>query len=132
MSVRCLIVDDNQGFLETASRVLTDGGITVVGHAATSAEALARAQDTKPDVVLLDIMLGSESGLDLARQLAAETHLDPAKVILISTHTAEDFADLIAATPAIGFLPKSRLSAAAVEELLAEGSGGDDRSRESK
>jgi DNA-binding NarL/FixJ family response regulator len=122
-----MVVDDNPVFLETASKVLSREGLTVVGAAATSADALARAQETRPDVVLVDIMLGSESGLDLARQLAAESDSHGTKVILISTHSAEDFADLIAASPAIGFLPKSRLSGAAVEELLAEGGSSEDR-----
>jgi DNA-binding NarL/FixJ family response regulator len=127
MSVRCLIVDDSPAFLETASRVLSDGGITVVDVAATTAEALARAKENEPDVVLVDLMLGSESGLDLAWQIAEERHSGRTKVILISTHSAEDFADLIAATPAIGFLSKSRLSAGAVEQLLAEVDGSENR-----
>ena len=119
MNVRCLIVDDNPGLDGTASRVLTDGGITVVAIAGTSAEALARARATKPEVVLVDIMLGSESGLDLARQLADQRHADSTKVILISTQAAEDLDDLIQASPAIGFIPKSRLSARAVYDVLA-------------
>ena len=123
MSVRCMVVDDNPGFLETASRVLSRGGLTVVASATTSADALARVRETQPDVVLVDVLLGSESGLDLARQLAADSDLHGTKVILISTHSAEDFADLIAASPAIGFLSKSRLSGTAVEELLAETDG---------
>jgi two-component system, NarL family, nitrate/nitrite response regulator NarL len=126
MSVRCLVVDDNLGFLETATKVLRGGGIRIVGVASTSADAMARARETRPDVVLVDVLLGSESGLDLARQLAAD--LDSGtKVILISTHSAEDFADLIEASPAIGFLPKSRLSAGAVEQLLAQSGGSDAR-----
>jgi two-component system nitrate/nitrite response regulator NarL len=127
MSLRCMLVDDNPGFLETASKVLSSGGLTIVGTAATSADALARARETDPDVVLVDIDLGSESGLDLARQLAAESDSRGTKVILISTHSAEDFADLIAASPAIGFISKSRLSGPAVEELLAEGGRSRDR-----
>jgi len=121
MGLRCVIVDDNPGFLDAASRELSDGGFTVVGTAGTSAEASARARETKPDVVLVDIMLGPESGLDLARQLAQETHAGPTRVILISTHAADDFTDLIEASPVIGFLPKSRISAGAVEQLLAKG-----------
>ncbi len=44
----------------------------------------------------------------------------PRAVILISTHGEEDFSDLIAASPAIGFLPKWKLSARAIENLLRE------------
>ena len=119
--------ETNVWILETASKVLSSGGLTVVGTAATSADALARARETEPDVVLVDIDLGPESGLDFARQLAAESDWHGTKVILISTHSAEDFADLITASPAIGFLPKSRLSATAVEGLLAVSNSSDDR-----
>ena len=70
--------------------------------------------------MLVDIVLGSESGFDLARRLTAATGPPGAAVILISTHSEEDFADLIAASPAIGFLPKWKLSARSIEGLLRE------------
>jgi hypothetical protein len=62
--------------------------------------------------VLVDIDLGGESGFELARQL------EGARVILISTHAERDYADLIEASPAIGFLAKSDLSASAILEIL--------------
>jgi DNA-binding NarL/FixJ family response regulator len=121
MSVRCLLVDDSHDFLETARKVLESGGITVVGHASSSAEALLQASETSPDVVLVDISLGSESGFDLARRLTTAPETRRSAVILISTHSEEDFTDLIAASAAIGFLPKWKLSAGAVEDLLGRG-----------
>jgi DNA-binding NarL/FixJ family response regulator len=119
MTVRCLVVDDNRDFLLAARKVLESGGITVVGAASSSAEALLQAKESNPDIVLVDIVLGSESGFDLARKLTATTG-PPRAVILISTHGEEDFSDLIAASPAIGFLPKWKLSARAIENLLRE------------
>jgi CheY-like chemotaxis protein len=121
MSVRCLLVDDSHDFLKTARKVLESGGITVVGHASSSAEALLQASETSPDVVLVDISLGSESGFDLARRLTTAPETRRSAVILISTHSEEDFTDLIAASAAIGFLPKWKLSAGAVEDLLGRG-----------
>lgn len=117
MGVRCLIVDDNPVFVQTARQVLETGGITVVGVASTCGEAIDRALEARPDVAIVDIVLGEESGFCAARRLA-ELGGRPAPVILISTHAEEDFADLIAASPAIAFLPKWDLSAAAVTELL--------------
>jgi CheY-like chemotaxis protein len=124
-SPRVLVVDDSPGFLGAAARVLRGEGMVVVGTAATSAEALSRTGEMEPDVALVDIDLGPESGLELARQLAAEPDARRTRIILISTHSAEEFADLIAASSAIGFLPKSRLSATAIEQLL-ERDGADD------
>ena len=124
--LRCLIVDDSPRFLDAARGLLERQGVTVVGVASTSAEALQRAEELQPDVTLLDIDLGGESGLELARRLR-QADRTPAPVILISTHAEQDYAELIAASPAIGFLPKNHLSAAAIRELLA-GRGDGDRS----
>ena len=120
MRLRCLVVDDSYDFLRAARTVLESGGMTVVGATTSSAEALLQVRETSPDVVLVDIVLGSESGFDLARQLTTAVGRQGAPVILISTHGEDDFADLIAASPAIGFLPKWKLSAKAIEDLLAE------------
>jgi CheY-like chemotaxis protein len=123
--LRCLLVDDSPRFLDAARGLLERQGVTVVGVASTSADALQRAQELRPDVMLLDIDLGGESGLELARRLQAEPGLAASPMILISTHAEQDYAELIAASPAIGFLPKSALSADAIRQLLAgHGDGG--------
>jgi DNA-binding NarL/FixJ family response regulator len=114
--LRCLIVDDNPAFLEGAAALLDREGMAVVGVASSSAEALGRAEELHPDVVLVDITLGEESGFELARRLA-DTDSGHRTVILISTHAEADFADLIAESPTAGFLPKSELSASAIRRL---------------
>ena len=124
--MRCLIVDDSPRFLDAARGLLERQGIVVVGVASNSAEALQRAEELRPDVTLLDIDLGGESGLELARRLRRQAGPTPAPVILISTHAEQDYAELIAASPAIGFLPKTALSAAAIRDLLAGGDDGGD------
>jgi DNA-binding NarL/FixJ family response regulator len=117
--LRCLIVDDSPRFLDAARGLLEGQGVMVVGQASSSAEALRRAQELRPDVTLLDIDLGGESGLELARRLRDQAGPATAPVILISTHAEQDYAELIAASPAIGFLPKTALSADAIRDLLA-------------
>ena len=57
MSLRVLIVDDNRSFLDVAQALLEREGLSVVGVAATVADALARAEQLRPDVVLVDIVL---------------------------------------------------------------------------
>jgi CheY-like chemotaxis protein len=118
MSFRVLIVDDNASFLDAARVLLEREGLRVVAVASTSAEALQREQEQRPDVVLVDIMLANESGFELVRRLDAEGRGSGSAAILVSTHAEEDFADLIAASPAAGFLPKSELSAAAIRRTL--------------
>ena len=119
MPLRCLIVDDSPRFLIAARSLLERQGITVVGCASRSAEALLRATELRPDAILIDIDLGGESGFELARQLPSKAGQSRSAVILISTHCEQDYAELIAASPAIGFLPKAALSAAAIQGLLA-------------
>jgi DNA-binding NarL/FixJ family response regulator len=115
--IRCLIVDDNANFLEAAASLLQREGVTVAGVASSIADALQQARELSPDVVLVDIVLGRESGFDLARRLA-EMDTDGPTVILISTHAEGDFADLIEEAPAAGFMPKSQLSAGTIQRLL--------------
>jgi DNA-binding NarL/FixJ family response regulator len=117
--LRCLIVDDSPRFLDAARGLLEGQGVMVVGQASSGAEALRRAEELCPDVTLLDIDLGGESGLELARRLQDQAGPAAAPVILISTHAEQDYAELIAASPAIGFLPKTALSAAAIRDLLS-------------
>jgi CheY-like chemotaxis protein len=119
VTLRCLLVDDSPRFLEAASKLLTAQGIDVVGVASTSAEARARVRELEPDVTMVDVGLNDESGFDVAWQLAA-TSAGPTKTILMSTHGECDFAELIAVTPALGFISKSELSADAIRDFLAD------------
>jgi DNA-binding NarL/FixJ family response regulator len=110
VQIRSLIVDDNRHFLDAARLLLEREGVAVVGVATTSAEALRLEEELRPDVVLVDIRLGDESGFDLAPRLSSA-------VILISTHAQSEFAEEIAASPAAGFIPKAQLSASAVRRV---------------
>jgi DNA-binding NarL/FixJ family response regulator len=127
MTVRCVIVDDSPAVLRAASELLEGQGIAVVGVAATGETALRLVGQLDPDVVLIDIDLGPESGFDLARRLVEPPAPAGARSILISTYDEADFGNAIAASPAIGFLAKSDLSAMAIRRLL---SGGHDEERD--
>jgi DNA-binding NarL/FixJ family response regulator len=119
MSIRCLIVDDSPRFAAEAGSLLEEEGIRVVGIATGGDEALRLARDLRPDLALVDIDLGGESGLDLTRRLFGEQDGSlVGAVILVSTHSEDEFTELIAASPAIGFLAKSELGADAIEALL--------------
>jgi len=115
---RVLIVDDNPSFLAAARVLLERQGLLVLGVASRADEALRQAETLRPEVVLVDIMLEDESGFDLARRLVARDRGRGTALILISTHSEEDFTDLIAESPAVGFLPKSELSADAIRRIL--------------
>lgn len=115
---RCVIVDDNCDFLDAATRLLEHQGISVVAAATSSAEGLQCVEDMQPDVTLVDIDLGEESGFELVEQLHRNGFGAGIPTILISTHAEEDFAELVAASPALAFIPKSALSGAAIRNVL--------------
>jgi two-component system, NarL family, nitrate/nitrite response regulator NarL len=117
MPLRCLIVDDYQPFLQLAQARLERQGMAVIGVATNGIEALRQARDLSPDVALVDISLGTESGFDVAREISPYV----ASVILISSNDQyedDDYAELIAGSPAVGFLSKATLSADVISRLV--------------
>jgi CheY-like chemotaxis protein len=116
--LRCLLVDDSDAFLEAASVALQREGVTVVGVASSTAEALVQVRALRPDVILVDIGLGDESGFDLARLLAQNGQGGSADVIMMSARAETDYSELVAESPAAGFLAKSELSVRGIERIL--------------
>jgi len=113
--IRVVIVDDNPEFLDSARRLLEHQGVRVVGVATTNADGLKYVQELRPDVTLVDVNLGQDSGFDLAEALQDGDDEAPAvPVILISTNAEPDLAEMLETSSAIGFLPKSALSADAI------------------
>ena len=125
--MRCLIVDDSQSFRCAAYGMLERAGFAVVGVASNSADGLRCYLDLRPDVTLVDVDLGEESGFDLVEQLCESVLPQPLPVILISSHGEQDLAELIADSPAVGFLSKMGLSPSGIVELV-KGHGSGDRS----
>jgi DNA-binding NarL/FixJ family response regulator len=117
--IRCLIVDDSPWFAREAADLLEEEGVCVLGVATNGDEAERLARDLRPDLALVDINLGEESGLDVAGRLCSSQDASIAgAVILVSTHAESEFSELIAQSPAVGFLAKSELSVDAIEALL--------------
>lgn len=120
MVLRCLIVDDNLGFLRVARVVLEQEGLKIVGVALDRAEALRCVAQLRPDITLVDVDLGESSGLELVRQLSDDPRLHSGHLILISGYSEDDLADLIETSPAVGFLNKLELSAASIQKMIKE------------
>jgi DNA-binding NarL/FixJ family response regulator len=122
--MRCLIVDDSAHFVDAARGLLEHHqGTTVVGVASNATEALRRFEELRPDVTLVDVNLGGESGFDVVEQLHRSGAPTTTPLILISTYAEMDFAEMIAASSAIGFLSKSALTPFAIRELVRGSAG---------
>ena len=110
----CVIVDDNQAFLDAARVLLQREGVDVLGIASNTAEARSVLEGVEPDVVLVDVVLGEESGFDLSRELTQKG----STVVLISTHAKSDIEDMLDGSGAAGFVSKSELSASTIRRIL--------------
>ena len=82
MSIRILIVDDH-AVVRAGLRLLLDAeeDIETVGEAGDAREAIFEARSTKPDVVLMDVVLGGQSGIEVTPELL---HEQPEAKVLIS------------------------------------------------
>lgn len=116
MDLRSLLIDDSPEFLASAARLLESQGIDVVGTATSTSEALELVAELEPNVALVDIELGVEDGIALARQI--EARFPSVQVVLISAYEPVDIGELIAESRAAGFLPKRALGADAIARLL--------------
>lgn len=117
MALSCLIVDDSTEFLVSAAGLFSSQqGLDVVGFASTGTDALRLMKALSPDVVLVDVELGDEDGIDLARRL---TRADPAaSVILISLRDRGELAELIGGCGAAGFVRKDAIDAQTIADLV--------------
>ena len=111
-----LIIDDHAGFRGAARALLEFDGYEVVGEAADAASGLCASRRLKPDIVLLDVGLPDESGLQLAARLDNEP--EPPAVVLISSRDQADLGPLVERSGARGFIAKAELSAAALERIV--------------
>ena len=117
MRRRVLIIDDNSAFREAARQLLERNGFVVVAEAGNGKMGVEEAKTYTPDLALVDVQLPDCDGFEVAERLSG---LTPApQVILTSSLDGSDFGALVAASPALGFIPKGDLSARAIDTLLS-------------
>jgi len=103
--IRVMVVDDHE-FVRTMMCELVDGtdDMQVVGEAPDGAQALPVAQETKPDVVLMDLSMPIMNGIDATREVTSS--MPGVRVIVLTTSTKGQDVHDAAAAGAIGFLSK--------------------------
>ncbi len=113
--MKVLLVDDNQLMLEGLQNLLEAYNIKVAGMAKDGWEAVSRARELKPDVILMDIRMPKCDGLTATRLIKAE--MADARIIILTTSTEDE--DLFEAVKsgACGYLVKSMDTDELVEAL---------------
>lgn len=111
--IRVFVVDDHEMVrLGLSSLFDAEDGFEVVGEAATAAAALGRVRATRPDVLLLDVRLGDESGIEVCREVRSAV---PSVAVLMITSFSDERAEVDAALAgAAGYFIKD----VAGEELI--------------
>ena len=121
-TIRLMLVDDHPLMLLGISSML-DGkaDIQVVGTAGNGQEALTKARELNPDVMMLDIVMPGMDGVELARQMRAE--LPDVRLLVLSSDTSLATLEPLLGIGIDGFLPKSSESAVMVEAVRSVAAG---------
>ena len=114
--VRILVVDDHpivrEGLVELFNG---EPGLVVYGEAGTVAAAVAAVSAEEPDVAIIDLVLGNESGLDLVAALA-KSH--PAvRMLVLSWHNERLYAERALKAGALGYIPKDESATELLEAV---------------
>jgi DNA-binding NarL/FixJ family response regulator len=111
--IRILIVDDFKDWRRQVLLLLQERPEwQVIAEAADGAEAIQRAKELKPDLILLDIGLPKHNGIEAARRIR---RLSPdSKIAFLSADNSSDIVQVALGTGAVGFIHKVR----AQSELL--------------
>ena len=121
--IRVMVVDDHE-FVRSMMCELVDGtdDMQVVAEASDGAQALPVAQETKPDVVLMDLSMPTMNGIDATREVTAS--MPDVRVIVLTTSTNGQDVHDAAAAGAIGFLSKGAEPDDVLDAIRAAVTGG--------
>ena len=110
---RTLIVDDDARFRRRVKELLaSEPDIEVIGEAADGQEAILKAREIEPDLVLMDVRMAGLNGINATRQLKDE--MPELKVIIVSIFDLQEYREAAMASGAGGYVIKKSL----IEELL--------------
>ncbi|MEU6134327.1 response regulator transcription factor [Nocardioides sp. NPDC047086] len=119
--IRVLLADDQQLVRSGFRLILSmEDDISVVGEASDGAEAIAKARELRPDVVLMDVQMPGTDGIEATRTVVAEGH---AKVIILTTFDRDDYLFDALAAGASGFLLKNADPDSLAEAVRAAADG---------
>jgi DNA-binding NarL/FixJ family response regulator len=122
--IRVLIADD-QELVRAGFRALLDAqdDLEVVGEADDGRQAVQRARELQPDVVLMDIRMPVLDGLAATREIASDRRLADVRIVILTTFELDDYVFEAIRSGAAGFLVKDTKPAELVEAVRVVASG---------
>ena len=121
--IKVVVVDDHAVVREGLKRIITENvGMTVTGEAADGHEAMLVIKSEPCDVVLLDITMPNKNGLDVLKELHAESPRLP--VLVLSMHGEDQYAIRVLRAGAAGYLTKDSAPAKLVQAIRKVVRGG--------
>jgi DNA-binding NarL/FixJ family response regulator len=122
VTIRVLVADD-QALVRGAFTVLVNSAedLSVVAEAANGKEAIVRAAETRPDVILMDIRMPEVDGIEATRQILASS--DEARVLILTTFELDEYVYQALRAGASGFLLKDTPPAQLLEAIRVLAAG---------
>jgi two-component system response regulator NreC len=103
--IRILLVDDHPIFRAGLRALLeSQPDVRVIGEAGNGAEAIARANELRPDIILLDISMPDVDGLEALRRMQAD-HV-PGKVLVLTMHAENEYLFQVLESGGYGYVLK--------------------------
>jgi two-component system response regulator DegU len=104
VTIRLMLVDDHKMLREGLRRSLEEEGFDVVGEASDGVEAVQKAADLKPDVILMDVSMPDMGGVEATRRIV---QADPERrIVMLTMHADRDIIDQAIKAGAVGYLTK--------------------------
>ncbi len=122
MTIQILIADDH-GVLRAGLRALlsSEKDLEIVGEASSGEQALAMAQELKPDLILLDISLPDLSGIEVTRQLKEDR--PGIRVLILTVHEDEGLLQEAIRAGAAGYIIKRAVESELIDAIRAVSRG---------
>jgi len=124
VTIRVVLADDQQ-LLRATFRLLLDStpDVTVVGEAATGAEAVDVVRSTRADLVVMDIRMPEMDGIAATAAITADDRLDGVKILILTTFETDDLVLAALRAGASGFLGKGTDPASLIAAIRTVAAG---------